>query len=685
MSAELSPSRPIARSHRVLETLANWTVQAAGIIAPLCLLLIAVFIAWDVFARYVLNAPTVWANEIATYLMVSVALIGSSYAYRLGAHIRVEILLDRLSEPARERLILIGEWATLLFVMIAGWQAIELVEESHRYGVTTFSMLLTPIWMPQVGVMVGWLMLIVVVAGSLLHMGLARPGGATALLAVAILPILGLGAWFFAVAELGAVGPIPAQVLVIGASVLVACFVRSGPSVTFGLVALVVVIATIIGLIDATDPGPGVIAATLGLAIVGTMVAGVRVFVAIGLTALVALHVMTPLGMPEVIAERSWEVLNSFTLTALPMFVLMGVLLLHSGVSGEVFEAMVHWLGRVPGGLAHSGVLACMIFSTVSGSSLATAATMGKVACPEMLERDYDRRLALGSIAAGGTLGILIPPSIALIIYGSLVGVSIPQLFIAGIIPGILLTSSFVLVIMIWSLLSRGAAPKGPVSSWGQRIASLRMIAPMVLLIMAVLGSLYLGVTTPTEAGAAGAVAAFVLCLWRCKIDFKGLFQALRDATITTAFLMAIIVGASALTFVFDLMRVPQDLAESIQASGISGPVVILSIALIYIILGMFVETTAMILLTVPVMFPVVTALGYDPVWFGIFIVVLVEVGLITPPVGVNLFVLRGVTPGSKLGEIAWGVAPFGLAMLAVLFALYFVPELATWLPSTLR
>lgn len=672
------------RAQRALQAMSSVVGTVSSIIAPLCLGLVAVFIAWDVFARYVLNQPTVWANEISTYLVVSVALIGACYAYTQESHIRVEILLDRLSETSREYLILIGEWATFLFVMIAGWQAIELIEESYRYGTKTYSLLLTPIWIPQIGIVLGWLMLCLVVAGRLASRISASPIGAAVLLAATFLPIAAL-LISLSFGHIGRIGPLPVQVILIGLSVLVACYFHSGPRAALGLILLILSLAVFLGVIRATDPGPGLIATSLGIAIIGTMVAGVHVFVAIGLTALVALHVLTPLGMPEVIAERSWEVLNSFTLTALPMFVLMGVLLLRSGVSSEVFEAMVHWVGRIPGGLAHSGVLACMIFSTVSGSSLATAATMGKVACPEMLDRNYDRRLALGSVAAGGTLGILIPPSIALIIYGSTVGVSIPQLFLAGIIPGLLLTFSFVVVIMIWALINPKAAPKGPVSDWGQRFRSLRMIAPMFLLIMAVLGSLYLGVTTPTEAGATGAVAAFMLCLFRGKINMPGLFESLREATITTGFLMAIIVGASSLTFVFDLLRVPQELAGSIQESGVSGPIVILSIALVFIILGMFVETTAMILLTIPVIFPVVTSLGYDPVWFGVFIVVLVEVGLITPPVGVNLFVLRGVTPGSKLGEIAYGVAPFGLAMIAVLIALFTWPEIATWLPNTLK
>lgn len=668
----------------LLNSMSRVVSELAGVIAPLLLLLMALFISWDVFARYVLNEPTIWANEISTYMVVGVALIGASYAYRSGAHIRVEILLDRLSPLMRTKLELVGDWATLLFVSIAGWQSIALVEESFRHGSLNYSLLLTPLWMPQVAVLFGWLMMIVVVAGSLGKEVPTSNTGSIALLAVCVIPIPLLGL-YYAFAEIGSFAGVPLQVVIIGAAVLFASLLHSGAVITLGLVLLLMTLGLFLGGVSYNSPGPGTIAATLGIAIVGTMILGVRVFVAIGLTALVALHVMTPSGMPEVVAERSWEVLNSFTLTALPMFVLMGVLLLRSGVSADVFAAMVHWIGRIPGGLAHSGILACMIFSTVSGSSLATAATMGKIACPEMLDRGYDRRLALGSIAAGGTLGILIPPSIALIIYGSTVGVSIPQLFIAGIIPGILLTLSFVTVILIWAMINPSATPKGPVSTWKERFGSLSMIAPMMMLVMAVLGSLYLGIATPTEAGAMGAMAAFVLCLIRGQITFAGLFSALREATTTIAFLMVIIVSASILTFVFDFLRVPQNLAGSIQSSGVSGPVVILSIALIYIVLGMFVETTAMILLTVPVMFPVVTALGYDPVWFGIFIVVLVEIGLITPPVGVNLFVLRGVTKGSQLGEIAYGVMPFGLAMVLVLIALFMWPELAIWLPGTLK
>ncbi len=669
---------------RFVVRLAAATGAVSGVLAPLALGVMCAFIVWDVFARYVLGAPTIWANEIATYLMVVVALVGASFAHRADAHIRVEILIDRFGAPLRRGLETVGAWAGLWFVLVAGWQGVEFVAKSYGYGSRTFSLLLTPLWIPQLAIAAGWLMMIPVVLGEIEALRPARSRlGAWALLLTPILFALILLALGDVRAEIPGLG-LDVRLALTAGVVLVAAALHSGAGIAAGLVAMVGLTGLLLWGVVEAGGGPGAMVAAFALAIIGLMLAGVRVFLAIGLAGLIGVHVVTPVALPEVTAERAWEVLNSFTLTALPMFVLMGVLLLRSGVSGDLFGAMVHWIGRLPGGLAHAGIAACTIFSTVSGSSLATAATMGKIACPEMLERGYNRPLTFGSIAAGGTLGILIPPSIALIIYGSTVGVPIPKLFLAGIVPGLVLSAAFMVVVAIWSKLDPVAVPAGPKSSWPERLRSLWAIAPMGLLVFAVLGSLYLGVATPTEAGAVGAFAALVLCAAKGKLSLRSGAQALREATLTTAFLMLIIVGASILTFVFDFLRIPQNLAAAVVAADVSGPLVILAIAAIYIVLGMFVETTAMILMTLPVMFPIVVGLGYDGVWFGVFVVILVEVGLITPPVGLNLFILRGVVPSAQLGEIARGVAPFGVAMLLVLILLYFVPDLALWLPAQL-
>ena len=412
--------------------------------------------------------------------------------------------------------------------------------------------------------------------------------------------------------------------------------------------------------------------------------AGVRVALGLGLVGLGAIYTLLPVPSPIVLGERSWESLNSFTLTAVRMFVMMGALLLKSGLSDQVFETLAKWLGRFPGGIAHAGIGACTVFAAVSGSSLATAATMGMVACPEMTRRGFSPRLAYGSIAAGGTLGILIPPSIPMIIYGSMVGAPVATLFIAGLLPGLLLMAAFMAVVFLWGVLVPGAAPRWLGFSWGERLRSLGPVLPVVLLIAAVLGTLYAGIATPTEAGAIGAGAALLLCLARGRLTLPVLADVLAETVKVTAFLFVIVIGASILTYSFDYLRLPQLLVEAVGEAGLPRWLVFAAIALLYIVLGMFIDSISMMVMTLPVLFPLVVATGFDPIWFGVVLVILIEIGLITPPVGVNLFVLKGLGHDVSMRDIVLGVVPFAAVMLVVLVLLYLVPGIATWLPETM-
>jgi tripartite ATP-independent transporter DctM subunit len=345
----------------------------------------------------------------------------------------------------------------------------------------------------------------------------------------------------------------------------------------------------------------------------------------------------------------------------------------------------MRWFGRVPGGIAYASVGASTIFAAVSGSSLATAATLGTVACPEMTRRGYSIRLSYGVVAAGATLGILIPPSIAMIIYGTTVGAPVTVLFIAGIVPGLLLTIAFMAGVLVWSKLVPGAAPAGEAYTMADKLRALLGTLPFVVLIVAVLGSLYAGIATPTEAGAIGAAVALVLCLLRRRLTPATLYETALETVRVTSFLLLIVVGASILSWVFDFLRLPRTMVTVVEAAELAPWLVMAAIGLIYVVLGMFIDPISMMLMTLPVTFPIVAAMGFDAIWFGIALVLMIEVGLITPPVGIVLFVLRGIGESVPLKEIVYGVLPFVFIILAFLVVLYLVPEIVAWLPSRME
>jgi tripartite ATP-independent transporter DctM subunit len=415
------------------------------------------------------------------------------------------------------------------------------------------------------------------------------------------------------------------------------------------------------------------------------MLAGVRIAIALGVVGVIGLYVLLPKPQLLTIAERAWSSVNSFTLTAVPMFVLMSTLLMQSGVTGRMFDSLVRWFGRTPGGLAHASVGASAIFAAVSGSSVATAATLGRVACPDMIKRGYSPKLTYGVTAAGATLGIMIPPSIPMIIYGSAVGAPVNVLFIAGIVPGLLLAGMFMMAAYVWSKSIPGSAPPGRRYTLQEKMSSIGNILPFLTVIGAVLGSLYAGIATPTEAGALGAAMAALLCIAYRRFSWKMLYQTAVETASVTAFIMLIVVGAAILSWVFDYLKVPRTLVESIKEANVSPWMVIALISLIYIVLGMFVESISMILMTLPVTYPVVMALGLDPIWFGIYLVTMVEVGLITPPVGMVLFVLRGVSGNVSLKEISAGALPFVGIILIFVAIMFIFPELIAWLPSKVQ
>ena len=376
---------------------------------------------------------------------------------------------------------------------------------------------------------------------------------------------------------------------------------------------------------------------------------------------------------------------SSYTLSVIPLFVLMGQFAFLSGISTDIYKSVYAWMGGFRGGLAMATVVACAGFAAVCGSSLATGATMGMVAIPEMKKYNYDPRLSTGCVAAGGTLGILIPPSIGFVIYGILTEQSIGKLFMAGFLPGIMLAFLFILAIYIQCRLNPSMGPRGSATTLIEKIKSLGGTWGMLLLFFIVMGGIYFGVFTPTEAAGVGALGAFLISLFRGKLTFKTLIQSLMQTGRTTAMIFLIIIGANIFSTFLGLAQLPMELADFIAGLELPKIIILAGIVLIYIALGCVMDCYAIMILTVPIIFPVIEALQFDPIWFGVLMVIVLEVGLITPPVGLNVFVLKAAAPEVPLATIFRGIWPFLVAAILAIVILTAFPQIATFLPYHMK
>lgn len=376
---------------------------------------------------------------------------------------------------------------------------------------------------------------------------------------------------------------------------------------------------------------------------------------------------------------------SSYMLTVIPLFILMGQFAYISGISGDIYKAVYSWIGSLPGGLSMATILGCAGFGAVSGSSLATSATMGTVAIPEMKRYGYDPKLATGCVAAGGTLGILIPPSLGFLIYGILTEQSIGKLFMAGILPGIMLAGLFMLTIFLQCKIKPSMGPPGDPVSIKDRILSLGGIWGMLALFLLVMGGIYLGIFTPTEAGGVGAFGAFLIALLKRKLSYKGVMEALLETGKTTAMLFMIIIGAEVLSKFLGATMLPMKLADYVAGLTFNKYIILTVIIFTYLVLGCVMDCIAIMILTTPIIFPVISALGFNPIWYGVIMVVVLEVGLITPPVGLNVFVIRGVSGDTELGTIFAGIMPFLVACIAAVVLLVLFPIIALFIPGLMK
>lgn len=427
---------------------------------------------------------------------------------------------------------------------------------------------------------------------------------------------------------------------------------------------------------------------TLAVLLIGLLFAilacGVWVGVALAIVGLVAMLAKVSAPVGPVLATSTWQALNSWDLTALPMFIWMGEVLYRTKLSEDMFEGLAPWLSRLPGRLLHTNVLGCAIFAAVSGSSAATCATIGRISLPELMKRGYDERMAIGTLAGSGTLGLLIPPSIIMIVYAAATEQSIARLFIAGVIPGLLLAGLFMGFIAVWAIANRSRMPPAdPPTTFANRVVATRRLIPIVLLILGVIGSIYGGLASATEAAVVGVALSLLLSWWMGTLSGKSFADALMSATRTSCMICFILAGAAFLTIAMGFTGIPRALAEWIAAFDLSHWQLLLALTLFYIMLGCFLDGISMVVLTTSVIMPLIERAGFDLIWFGIYIVLVVEMAQITPPVGFNLYVLQAMT-GRNLFAIGVYTLPLFLLMSVAVALLAIFPGLALWLPSTM-
>jgi tripartite ATP-independent transporter DctM subunit len=432
-------------------------------------------------------------------------------------------------------------------------------------------------------------------------------------------------------------------------------------------------------------PSPEIIG-FLGIVVMITLLAlRMPIGIAMMLTGVVGFAILNGIGPAlSVLGTYPYSYSAVYELAVIPLFVLMGNAAAASGMSRDLYAAAYAWVGHWRGGLASATVLACAGFAAVSGSSVASAVTMGKVCLPEMARYNYDPRLATGTVAAGGTLGILIPPSTAFVIYAILTEESIGRLLLAGFLPGLLLTALFMITIAVWTRFKPELGPPGPVAPRHERIDTLGKAGPIVFIVALTIGGIYIGLFTPEEAAAVGAALALAYAALRRKLGGTVLSTTLLDTVKTTAFVFLILIGALVFGPFLALSGLPTKLADALVALELPRIAILFVLIVIYIILGMFLEGFSILVLTLPIVIPIIKALNYDTIWFGVLMVILLEMGLISPPVGINVFVVKGLVPDVPMGQIFLGILPFWAAMIVCVALLIAFPDIALIVPNTM-
>ena len=615
-----------------LDAVTLWIHYIGGIILALLMLMTAA----DVFGRYLLNHSIKWVKEISEVMLILIVFFGAAYTATKKEHVRVELLIMRFSKRVQ---VVIEAFASLLSSVMVGMIAVQGVTLTivQRSRGTVTQLLEIPLWPFALLLSFGAALLCMVLlkntVGTIRDVAGLTWGARQKLLCGLIIVLI--AAAFFALGYF--------------------TLDQSEPIYTGILGMILMLVLLFLG-----------VPIGFCMAVVGT--AGM-------------FYLVNPSAGLTLLQTVPYDTTSNYSLTVLPLFILMGAFAFHTGLSRDLYQLVYRWLGHLPGGLAIATVGGCAGFAAVSGSSLATAATMGMVALPEMKRYKYDPALATGCIAAGGSIGILIPPSVILIIYGIITSQSIATLFIAGFIPGILEALFYILTIYYICKRNPNMGPPGERSTFRLRMLSFKDTWGVLILFLFVIGGLYFGIFTPTEAGGMGAFGALIFIFVRRKFNLKSFFSSLEDSAKTTSMCFILLIGAMMLGYFLTITQLPFALSEFVSGLPVHRYLILILILIVYLILGCVMDSLSIVLLTVPIFFPVIKSLGFDPIWFGILMVRVVEIGMITPPIGINVFIIKGVAGDVPMYTIFRGIMPFLVADLVHLALLLIVPQITLFLP----
>lgn len=612
-------------------------INSVGVLFLMAMMFLMVV---DVFLRRVFNQPLTGSFEVVQFMQVTLVYLGVAYTTIKKAHISIDLITCRLSERTAALVESIILFLSVGFFALITWRNILRAEElcSEKATSVLLAIPLFPFYyMLAFGCGVLCLVLIVQLAESASRAFKGFPGLRVGILYAFVLGVILLGVALSAHWIEWEVEPLLAGVL--------------GILILFILMAAGMPIAFSMGLVGFA-----------GYCYV------------VGVDAGFSQLENVPYGVG-----------SDYILSVLPLFLLMGQFAFYSGLSQELYDTSYKWLGHYPGGLAMATVGGCAAFAAVCGSSVATSATMGTVALPAMRKYKYADRLALGSIAAGGTVGILIPPSIVFILYGVLTEQSIGKLFLAGFLPGVLAIVLYLLAIIVQVRLNPELGPPGPKASFREKLLSLRQTWGTLVLFSVVMGGIYLGFFTPTEAGAVGAFGAFVMAIFKKRLTLKILHNCLLETGRMTAMLIIIFVGAMMFNYFLAVTNLPMDMAQLIVDQDMNRYLVLTAILVVYLLLGCIMDPGSMIILTIPIVYPLIQSLGFNPIWFGVIIVMVAEIGTITPPVGLNVFVVKAVAPEVPITRIFRGILPFWSVDMVRLCILVMIPQISLFLPSVMR
>ena len=623
----------------------------AGIGAALALVAILVLVTLQMVTRW-LGILFPGGASYAGYAMATASFLGLAYTFSHNEHIRVSLFVER-SGTWRRGLEIWCYTAGSVIALYFAWHAIQTPLLSYRINDISQGQDGTPLWIPQIAMALGAALLAVALVDNLAQVLLGQGLGVDG-------PTAGTGDIRDLFAAPGArAAMFGAALLLLYAAVnAMTGFDRDATGLKIGIFLFVMFFLLGTGL-------------WVGLALMGVAYMGMIGF--------------TPRNPGSSMAITVWSSASSWTLTSLPLFIWMGEILYRTRLSEDMFKGLAPWLARFPGGLLHTNVVGCTVFAAVSGSSAATLMTVGKMSIPELRSRGYPEFMIVGTLAGAATLGLMIPPSLTLIVYGVSVQQSITALFMAGVLPGLVLAAMFMAYIALWSVLRPQDAPQPePRIGFRAAVRNSVLLVPVIGLILTVIGSMYAGFATATEAAAFGVIGALLLAAVQGSLTLSTLVQSLLGATRTSAMIALILMGAAFLTLSMGFTGVPRALAQTIASYDLSPFALIAALTVFYIIIGMFLDGISAVVLTMAIIEPMITAAGIDLIWFGIFIVVVVEMAQITPPVGFNLFVLQAMTR-HDMSYIARTALPmFGIMLLMVVILVLF-PELATWLPDAIR